>query len=71
MNSPSPDRVNRRDIHIRKHPNDATAKPVWCGEAYVASISEAWGFYGPGGIGHDGICHACIDAERAARRGQR
>lgn len=58
-----------RDIHIRKRPNDATAKPVWCGEVGVASITEAWGHYGPGGEGHDEVCRKCIAAQRAARRG--
>jgi len=29
-------------IHIRKRPDDATAKPVWSGATGVASITEAW-----------------------------
>ena len=61
--------VKDRDIHIRKRPDDATAKPVWCGATGVASITEAWGFYGPGGAGHNEVCRGCLDAERRARRG--
>jgi len=61
--------VNDHNIHIRKRPDDATAKPVWCGETNVASISEAWGFYGLGGEGHDDVCRGCLLAQRAARRG--
>jgi hypothetical protein len=57
-----------RDIHIRTYPDAATAKPVWCGETNVASITEAWGFYGPGGGGHDDVCRDCIDAQRCARK---
>ena len=57
------------EIHIRKNPDDPTAKPVWCGEVGVASITEAWGYYGPGGAGHDAVCRACVGAKRAARRG--
>jgi hypothetical protein len=53
-----------RDIHIRKRPDDAPAKPVWCDATNVASITEAWGYYGPGGAGHDDVCRACIDAQR-------
>lgn len=55
----------KRDIHIRKKPDNATAKPVWCGKTNVASITGAWGFYGPGGGGHDEVCPDCIDAQRA------
>jgi len=58
-----------RAVHIRKHPDAATAKPVWCGQIGVASITEAWGYYGPGGNGHEDVCRGCIDAQRAARRG--
>jgi hypothetical protein len=61
--------VKDRDIHIRKHPDDATAKPVWCGQTGVASITEAWGYYGPGGVGHDDVCRVCIDVQRCSRRG--
>lgn len=61
--------AHERAIHIRKRPDDATAKPVWCGTTGVTSITEAWGFYGPGGLGHDVVCRGCIDAQRAARRG--
>ena len=60
--------VKNRDVHIRKHPDDATMKPVECGEVGVASITEAWGYYGPGGDGHDDVCRGCINAQRAARR---
>ena len=65
--------VKDREVHIRKHPDAATAKPVWCGETGVASITEAWGYYGPGGAGpggagHGDVCRGCIDAQRAARR---
>jgi len=55
--------VSDRDVHIRKRPDDAAAKPMRCGETGVASIR--WGFYGPGGAGHDDVCRGCI-AERAA-----
>lgn len=55
-------------IHIRKQPDDTTAKPVWCGQINAASISAAWGYYGPDGAGHDDICRDCIDAQRAAKR---
>ena len=61
--------VKDRDVHIRKHPDDATAKHVWCGQTGVASITETWGYYGPGGDGYADVCHGCIDASRAARRG--
>lgn len=61
--------MTKRDIHIRKHPDAATAKPVWCGETDVASITEAWGHFGPGGDGYDAVCRGCIDAQRAAQRG--
>jgi hypothetical protein len=60
---------DKSEIHIRKRPDDACAKPVWCGATGVASITEAWGYYGPGGDGYDDVCRCCIDAERAARRG--
>ena len=56
------------EVHLRKNPDDATMKPVECGEVGVASITEAWGYYGPGGAGHDDVCKDCITA-RAARRG--
>lgn len=61
------ERTKDRAIHIRKHPDAATAKPVWCGETGVASITAPWGYYGPGGNGHDDVCRGCIDAQRAAR----
>lgn len=60
--------MKKREIHIRKRPDNACAKPVWCGETGVASITEDWGFYGPGGDGHDDVCRGCIDIKRAARR---
>jgi hypothetical protein len=60
---------NKGEIHIRRRPDDATAKPVWCGAVGVASITEAWGYYGPGGTGHDDVCRGCIDKQRATRRG--
>ena len=68
MNEGANEDVRNRDVHIRKRPDDATAKSVWCGETGVASITEAWGYYGPGGEGHDDVCRGCIDAQRAARR---
>jgi hypothetical protein len=58
-----------RYVHIRKRHTDATAEPVWCGAIGVASITEAWGYYGHGGNGHDEVCRGCINAQRAARRG--
>ena len=61
--------MNKRDVHIRKRPDDAAAKPVWCGEIGVASITAAWGFWGPGGNGYDDVCRRCINAQRLARRG--
>lgn len=61
--------MSDREIHIRKRPDDATAKPVWCGQIGVASITEAFGYYGPSGGGHDEVCRACISAQHAARRG--
>jgi hypothetical protein len=42
-------------------------KPVECGEIGVASITEAWGYYGPSGEGHAEVCHGCITA-RAQRK---
>lgn len=60
--------MNKRDIHIRKHPDDAPAKPVWCGEVVGASITEAWGHYGPGGDGYDDVCRPCIAAQRAKEK---
>ena len=63
--------MSDREIHIRKRPDEATAKPVWCGEVGKASITEAWGYYGPGGAGHDEVCRACIDAQRASRHTQK
>jgi hypothetical protein len=48
-------------IHIRKHPDNA--KQVWCGRPDVASISEAWGYYGAND-GYDQVCTACINAKR-------
>jgi hypothetical protein len=57
--------MSGREIHLRKNPDDATMKPVECGEVGVASITEAWGYYGPGGEGHKDVCCACIDARRA------
>lgn len=61
--------MSKPDIHIRKHPDAATAKPVWCGEVDKTSITEAWGYYGLGGEGHDDVCRSCIDEQRSARRG--
>ena len=60
--------MKEREIHIRKRPDDAAAKPVRCGETGVASITEAWGYYGPGGAGYDDVCRGCIDAQHAAKR---
>lgn len=57
-----------RDIHLRKNPDDAAVKPVECGEVGVASITEAWGYYGPGGDGYADVCRGCI-AARSARQG--
>jgi hypothetical protein len=57
--------TSKRDIHIRKHPDAATAKPVWCGKTNVASITEAWGYYGSGGNGHAEVCLDCVDSQRA------
>jgi len=59
--------VSDREIHVRRRPDDACAKPVWCGEVGKASITEAWGYYGLGGNGHDEVCRGCIDAQRRAR----
>ncbi len=59
-----------QDIHLRKNPDDATMKPVECGEIGVASITEAWGYYGPGGDGHAEVCKKCI-AARTARKAAR
>lgn len=53
--------VNERTIHIRQHPDDATAKPAWCGK------TEAWGYYGPS----DDVCRACLRARREAHRSQK
>lgn len=61
--------MNKRDIHIRKQPDDACAKPVWCGETGVATITEAWGFYGLGGAGHGDVCRGCLDAKYTQRKG--
>jgi hypothetical protein len=63
--------VKDRDIHIRKYPDAATAKPVWCGQTGVASITEAWGYYGLGGNGHDEVCRGCLHAQREAHRSQK
>lgn len=71
MNEALHEAANERDLHIRKRPDDATAKPVWCGEIGVASITEAWGYYGPGGDGYGAVCLGCLDAQRAAKRGTR
>ena len=60
-----------RDIHIRINPDDVTMKPVECGQRGVASITEAWGYYGPGGDGHKDVCTDCIDARRTRTRGAR
>jgi hypothetical protein len=60
--------MSEREIHIRKRPDDAAAKPVWCGQTGVASITEAWGYYGPGSVGYDDVCRACISAHVAHRR---
>lgn len=38
--------MGSRAIHIRKHPDAATAKPVWCGQTGVASITEATSAFG-------------------------
>jgi hypothetical protein len=56
-----------RAIHIRRRPDDTTARPVWCGKTGAASITEAWGYYGPGGAGHADVCRGCDDARRRAR----
>ena len=63
---PRSSRCTLGEIHIRKHSDAATAKPVWCGATGVASITEAWG-YGPGGNGHDDVCRDCTDEQRRAR----
>jgi hypothetical protein len=60
--------MSEREIHVRKHPDDAAAKPVWCGQIGVASITEAWGYYGPSGNGHNDVCRACLAVQRGARR---
>lgn len=61
--------VKDYEVHIRKHPDDATAKPVWCGQTGVASITDAWGYYGPGGDGYDDVCRGCLNAQGACGRG--
>jgi hypothetical protein len=57
--------MNNRDIHLREDPDAGPMKPVECGKIGVASITEAWGFYGPAGDGHKDVCTDCIDARRA------
>lgn len=59
--------MSKDDIHIRKHPDDACAKPVWCSKTHVRSITEARGYYGPGGAGHDDVCRGCIGEQRKTR----
>lgn len=55
-------------IHIRTAPDNATMKPAYCGATGQATITEAWGFYGPGGEGHDQVCKECIRKQKESRR---
>lgn len=55
-------------IHIRVKPEDTTMTPAECGAVGQTTVSEAWGFYGPGGAGRGQICTACVKA-RELRRG--
>ncbi len=47
-------------IHVRTSPSTPTAEPVLCGRTGAASVSEAYGYWGPGGAGFHEICPTCF-----------
>lgn len=46
-------------------PDAPTADPVFCGKRYQASVTEAWGYWGPDGDGYAEVCQECVAAWRA------
>lgn len=54
-------------VHVRETPSSPTAARTLCGKTGQATVSEAWGFWGPGGSGFEDMCKPCVKADHARR----
>lgn len=50
-------------IHIRKRPEAAAIEPAWCGRILESTITDAFGYWGPGGDGYAEVCKECEKAK--------
>lgn len=54
-------------VHVRANPSAPTSAPVLCGKTNQTSVSEAWGFWGPGGAGFSDVCQGCFKIQKEKR----
>jgi hypothetical protein len=59
-------RMNRalKQVHVRKHSHFRPTEKAYCGRKNVSTVSSAWGFWGPGGLGYEMICKQCERLEK-------
>ena len=53
-----------KKIHIRERSDAPTSEPALCGIRNQATITSAWGYYGPRGAGFKDVCKACAKINR-------
>lgn len=54
-------------VHVRERRDSPTAAPALCGLTGQATVSEAYGFWGPGGDGFKDMCKTCVEADHKRR----
>lgn len=51
-------------LHLRRHHDSPVAAAAYCGVTNRATITDAWGYFGPGGNGWDEVCKDCVTAKQ-------
>ena len=56
-----------KKVHVRTRVDAPTSAPALCGKTGQATVSEAFGFWGPGGAGYEDMCKPCVEADLLRR----